>query len=295
MTMATAPMTFPALFEAVDGISASSQTRFLLARGSELMLIVAAASLGEIPRNSIGGAGPWSAVVLFACALAIRLSGAGDRAEKRWYDGRTAAESIKTATWEYAVGGESYRLSTDSADHDFRTFLQNVLTVLPNLVMPAGSKDGLAITGDMAELRGSNLDRRIDSYREQRIRDQQKWYSAKSDANRNWAQRWLWFLIAVQVAAVVLGLLHALGAYDVNWLGMLAAGAAGIAAWQQAKDHSNLAEAYAVTSQEIGILVHDIEDVGDSEDKWAQFVHDSEAAFSRENTLWLARRQGPLK
>jgi hypothetical protein len=209
--------------------------------------------------------------------------------------GRTAAESIKTATWEYAVGGESYRLSTDSADHDFRTFLQNVLTVLPNLVMPAGSKDGLAITGDMAELRGSNLDRRIDSYREQRIRDQQKWYSAKSDANRNWAQRWLWFLIAVQVAAVVLGLLHALGAYDVNWLGMLAAGAAGIAAWQQAKDHSNLAEAYAVTSQEIGILVHDIEDVGDSEDKWAQFVHDSEAAFSRENTLWLARRQGPLK
>jgi hypothetical protein len=80
----------------------------------------------------------------------------------------------------------------------------------------------------------------------------------------------------------------------VNWLGVLAAGTASVAAWQQTKNYSSQSEAYAVTSHEVAIVAETIGPAID-ESSWAQAVHDAEAAFSREHTLWLARRQGPQR
>jgi hypothetical protein len=75
---------------------------------------------------------------------------------------------------------------------------------------------------------------------------------------------------------------------------MLSAGAAAIAAWRQTRDYTTLKDAYEVTSHEIVIVAGELPAAGRSEEAWSQLVHDAAAAFSREHTLWLVRRQGSL-
>jgi hypothetical protein len=61
----------------------------------------------------------------------------------------------------------------------------------------------------------------------------------------------------------------------------------------QAKKYANLSEAYAVTSHEVSLVPSTLSAEA-TEEEWAQAVHDAEAAFSREHTMWQARRQGPV-
>jgi hypothetical protein len=137
------------------------------------------------------------------------------------------------------------------------------------------------------------MEDRQEAYLEERIQDQQVWYSSKAETNRRMADRWRYLLIAIDAIAVLLGLLRVLGYFDVNWLGIMAAAAASVAGWQQLKNYSSLSEAYSVTSQEVAIVSATIEQAASGEADWAQRVHDAEAAFSREHTLWLARRARP--
>ena len=285
-------ITFPDLYEAAETAAARSQKKFLLERGFEFAALVAAASFGEIPRSSIGHEGPVIAFAFFALALILRVSGVGDRAEKRWYDARAAAESVKSASWQYSVGGESYRMSDQTADTRFIGALEEMLATLPDLDIGATPDSGPAITPEMRDLRNSAQSERARAYLLQRVQDQVRWYSQKAKWNKDKARLWRWILIAVQSSAVLLGGLRVLGVFDVNWLGILAAAAAGIAAWQQTKNFSSLSEAYAVTSHEVNLVSSTLDAEANDKD-WAQSVHDAESAFSREHTLWRARVQGP--
>jgi hypothetical protein len=142
----------------------------------------------------------------------------------------------------------------------------------------------------MSAMRSSPHAERSATYLQDRVQDQQNWYSTKAKACRRSAQVWRWLLIGVDALAVLLGLLRALEVFDVNWLGVLAAAAAGIAAWQQVRNHASLSEAYSVTSHEVAIVSETVEQADGNEEVWAEIVHNAEAAFSREHTLWLARR-----
>jgi hypothetical protein len=225
-------------------------------------------------------------------ALITRLSGVGEKAEKRWYDARAAAESIKSSAWQFAVGGGAFPLSDQTATQRFRDELHKVLKVLPHLDVPAGHGNRLAVTKEMDAIRSSPRAERAATYLQDRVQDQQSWYSAKAETCRRRAAGWRWLLIGVDGSAVLLGLLRVLGLLDVNWLGVLAAAAAGIAAWQQVKNYSSLSEAYSVTSHEVAIVSETVEQADGDEEVWAEIVHNAEAAFSREHTLWLARRSG---
>lgn len=76
---------------------------------------------------------------------------------------------------------------------------------------------------------------------------------------------------------------------DVDLHGIVAVGAATVVAWLEAKQHRNLSTAYGITAQELASAAS----LGDSitaEDKWADFVGQSEEAISHEHTLWRASR-----
>src|SRR5690606_23979207 len=99
------------------------------------------------------------------------------------------------------------------------------------------------------------------------------------------ARQWRAGLIAIEGGAVLLGFGRALGWYDVDWLGIFAAVAATFAAWQQTKNYQGLSQSYAVTSHDVALVNASIGSEV-SEEAWAQAVHDAEAAFSREHTMW---------
>ena len=68
-----------------------------------------------------------------------------------------------------------------------------------------------------------------------------------------------------------------------------ATAAVAVAAWTRTKAHSELAEAYAVTAREVAQIRASAAEV--AEEDWRDFVANAEQAFSREHTLWHARRR----
>jgi hypothetical protein len=287
------PLTYPALLVATEKASATQQRTFFLATGAQLGLLAAAAATAIIPEGYTGNVGPIITLLLFLGALAIQLGGFAAKAEGRWYEARAASESIKTASWEFAVGGEAFRLDDDTAERQYLDVLRRVLANVKSLdVGAAGTANG-SVTASMKALREADRAARAAAYLRGRVEDQVVWYSDKAALNSRRHKQFGSAVVVIESAAVLLGVLRVSGTVGPDYLGPFAACAAGVLGWMQAKKYANLAAAYAVTSHEVSLVPATL-DPTQSEETWATAVHDAEAAFSREHTMWQARRQGPV-
>lgn len=285
--------TYPALLDATEAVSKSQQKVFFIATGVQLGLLAAAAATALIPERHVWNAGPIATLLLFLGALALQLSGLASRAEGRWYDARAASESIKTASWEFAVGGEAFRLDDRAAERQYLDVLRRILANVQSLDLGAAGTASASATESMKALRAADQPTRAAAYLSERVEDQVIWYSAKAAANRRRYMQFSSAVIIVESGAVLFGVLRVGGSIGADYLGPVAACAAGLIAWMQAKKYSNLARAYAVTSHEVSLVPPTL-DPTQSDESWATAVHDAEAAFSREHTMWQARRQGPV-
>lgn len=282
---------YPELFTSADQAAAENQRLFFLLKVVELGALSGGAVLGLLSSDDLWGAAGIAAVLCFLAAAGVRISGAGQRAEKRWYDARAAAETVKSLSWQYAVRGEAFRSSDPSPEATFVSRLQGVLGGLPHLNIPAATASNAGATDTMRALRGADQAERCRSYREHRVDDQVGWYGRKASWNKARSRWWSASVIGIELAAVCLGVLRVAGRIDLDLLGVFGAVAAGFIAWIQAKNYTELSESYAVTSHDVA-LVSEAVHSGVPEDAWAQSVHDAEGAFSREHTMWLARKQG---
>ena len=223
----------------------------------------------------------------FLGALAFTVSSASTAGQERWYRGRAVAESVKTLAWSYAVGGDPFPRAGAEADQRFLERIEALVRSVGSVELVATT--GPQITPEMAELRQRPLAERRETYRRARIAEQAEWYRAKAAANRAAGRRWL----ALAVAANAVGLAGAIGRfvdlYDADVLGVAAAVAGAAIAWSQLRQHRNLATAYALAAQELGVVGDRLRDPTTEED-WVEAVADAEAAISREHTMWLARR-----
>lgn len=286
-------ISFPGLLTAAEEESAQRQTIFFVLTGLQLGLLAAAAATALIPVGWAGNSGPIVTLLLFVVAVALQVSGLAPKAERRWYDARAAAESIKSSSWEYAVGGEAFRAGDPDAESRFIGVLRRVLEGLPHLDIGATDVGNASVTGTMRALRESSRENRKFMYVSGRVQDQVAWYSAKAKWNKRRSHWFTGAAVAVEIAAVAFGLVRVAGELDVDFLGALAATAVAIVGWMQAKKYASLSEAYSVTSHEVALVAATLDEDQD-EEVWAQSVHDAEAAFSREHTMWQARRQGPV-
>ncbi|CUR57954.1 conserved membrane hypothetical protein [metagenome] len=260
--------------------------------GGLLIAALGAAVAISIKELNVGGI---VAFVAFVAALIAELYGALVRPEKTWYEGRAAAESTKTLAWRYAVRGESFESGLQhDVDRAFLRSLTDILRDLGDLNVTVGSDTGEQITRKMREARLLSFEERRALYLESRILDQQTWYSNKSGWNERRAHAWLLAGIAFEGVGVLGAALIAFFDFDVDLLGIAAAGAATAAAWVQTKQYQNLATAYGVTAQELSSVASEVSVMKD-EESWARLVGESEEAISREHTLWRASRGLGLK
>lgn len=281
----------PALYRAADKKAAERQSAFLRFQTIELVTLVGAAALAEPSwGNGDLNISALVSVVLLVGAMVTRLYLASTKPEQEWYDARAVAESTKTLAWQFAVGGEAFPLVDPDSKSRFLARIGELAARFPALDIPAGPGPDSQITPKMASVRDSLLSERRRIYRDARVLDQQDWYSRKADFNRKRARWWGRGLLLAEASAAALGLLRGIGLFDVDWSGLLAALAAAVLAWRQTKQYETLAESYAVTSHDVAALASKL-DLYETESDWATAVHDSEAAFSREHTVWLARRQ----
>lgn len=278
-------LTYPPEFAAADEASMAAQRRFLAATRGQLVLVVTAGILGTftlmVGRYDVAA---FVVAVLFSVTALVRLRVSRSALVERWHDGRAGAESLKTLSWRYAVGGAPFGLGEDCVT-DFSHRVSDVLSGLPRLGVDA-DPSGTKPTEGMDALRAAPLPVRRDAYLDERVRDQQRWYAGKARWNLRRARFWGGTILALHVVAAVGAFLKGLGLVRVDAFGIAAAAIGAAAAWLATKQHSLLSASYSVAARELEAITEQWPAEG--EEGWASFVADAEEAISREHTMWLA-------
>jgi SMODS and SLOG-associating 2TM effector domain 1/SMODS and SLOG-associating 2TM effector domain 3 len=292
---------YPALFSSSDAASLKAQRTFGRLLGTQLLIFVLASGLGVIAAGLGRKSGDWlaltTAVLLIAGVLLMWLLRA-ERPEKVWFDCRAVAESVKTATWRYMMQVPPFGAELDQASTDTK-FVEELAAIRTDRPGVEKYLAGLAtgpteITDFMVRARALCLRERHDLYIRDRLQDQKVWYETKAATNRGTADRWLKAIIALQLAALGLAILHLLFAsLYISPVPVLMTLASSLLAWTQAKRHEDLTEPYALAAQELRELESLAKDVNDPQ-TFEKYVADVEETISREHTMWRARRSMPL-
>lgn len=292
--MTEAESRFPAAFDTADAFSLEGQRKTLRGTSARLILTVVATlclSLGPLWPTEIGEHREIEIVGIIAAALflvaflyevyLLRL-----KPESGWYDGRAVAESTKTLSWRYAVGGNPYPIG-DDADEAFELDIKGLGTDVEALqgAVTAGGRP----TAWMRSLRSADLETRRSSYIQGRVRDQEEWYARKARENLRKARMWSLTLLVAEALGVVLALLKALSFITIDLASLAAAVIASGVAWLAVKQHESIGAAYTMASRELASVHVQLLSV-DDESRWAEEVASAEEAVSREHTMWRASR-----
>jgi len=285
---------YPGAFTIADSTSVRGQRIHLRLLQVELTFLAVGAGLGAFGgrRASI------AASVIFVFAIVVRCYRMTERPDRNWHTGRASAESVKTLSWRYAVGGNPFSVEVPPVDAD-RLFVDRIQEVLEQArvldVTAPPDPEQEQITRWMTATRGAPLAERQAIYRTQRLSDQQRWYATRAAHCVNRNRRWGVAVLALECVGVVLAIVYVdqlFGVKDLSTaslLGLAATLGAGAAAWTQARQYGALATAYTIAHQELGairsLMLHPL-----CETEWASFVDSAEGAVSREHTMWRASR-----
>lgn len=281
----------PSLYrDADDGAVSGQRTLLWLTRVRLFALILVAtasvlsAAIAERPLL-------WVVAAAFITAVALEIVLWAVKPERRWYDGRAAAESLKTLVWRYSVRGEPFGedLTGQAADELFSSRIAEVLLGLRGISPDAGNYQSTTqVTPEMRALRQSDLEERVATYHSERIQDQQRWYSRNSVRNHRRARVWTALLVLLECCGLVLVGLEVSGKIEVEIVAIIACLSASVVAWVETRQFRTLAEAYFIASRELAVIGSQVDDQRPA--SWATFVGRSEEAISREHTLWRASR-----
>jgi hypothetical protein len=270
----------PALHRDADAASLKAQRQFFAATAATLGCSVLAAIFGSVDQDWAG----YLAALAFIGALAGSYVLLKTNPERAWYDGRAVAESVKTLAWQYAVGGGDFpRTSASPGSAEERAtdqrFIEALAAVRRGLgdVAPVPQGPVEQLTAAMRDVRAATLDERRAEYMTARIADQMP------------VIQWRGLSAGLQTVGLLGALGKAAGLIEFDLLGVAAAGALAAAGWLRAKDHAELARAYAVAASELADVRVSLE-AAVTELEWATAVRDGQSAISREHTRWAARR-----
>lgn len=284
-------------YSASDG-SIAAQKMFLLLIKVNIGLLILLAVLSAINVNSIQKEYqylvPVASTILMTISITVTFATENGKFEKKWYDGRAIAESLKSLSWKFMMKAEPfYALSKDEAEAKFLTDFK----VIKNAIRPTGELFGgntqaneHQLTDKMKEVYKSDLDTRKGTYEKNRISGQKNWYKNNSGINSKKAGHFFWIIVGFQIFTVLSALLMiSIPDFALNPTGLTTTAIAVLMTWVQVKQYKNLAESYGITTTELSLIEDTIPNITTNE-QFSNFVAESETAISREHTLWRARR-----
>lgn len=280
----------PDLWRAADQRSGRGQRRTRVLVAGRISGAVLAAAGGAI---SLGDAGsqitPWIIAAGFTLAAVCELLGLTLRPEAAWYDCRALAESVKSASWRYAVGSDPFPCSMDG-DEAARLYVRRCSESIDGLrrVDRAGWPRA-AVTTQMQELRASAFEVRRRAYISSRTEVQRAWYSRKASWNRHWALGLRCALLAGEGAAVVWAVTRISTGWPSDVAGLMGALIAAGAAWLGFRQYDDRSAAYALADRELQRQLDELPHA--SEVRWSKVAAAAEEAISREHSMWVSSRQ----
>lgn len=283
----------PSIFLAVDGASKRAQFKYLWSIRFHAVLLILGAGLGVVGINSAEAA--VFAAVFFLGAIFMSIFIANKKYEEIWYRARAVAESVKTSSWRYMMKADPYWDSPSIAEvrGQFRGLLLKILKEHKDLATEflSDASAGEAVTETMNKIRALGTAERLETYKEERVEDQRAWYEKKAKYNRRHGTAWFSIFIVLQAAAVICVLGRIAKPEFQNWpVELFVVAASSAFTWIHLKRFRELSAAYTLTAHEISLLKGEAELVS-TDTELAEFVRDSESAFSREHTQWVARKE----
>lgn len=284
---------YPKLFIEADKFSIESQNSFLRKVWFNGLLGLVSAVLtlvGDI--NKIWALLSILLILFLTISVWILVE---EKEEKLWYKGRALAESIKSLTWKYMIGGEpfTFSVSKEDIDKDFIEKCKSLREEHKDLFGQIQTQNSLEIiTSEMRRVRALSFKDRADYYLKNRIMPQCDWYTQKAEYNRKCSKFWSSVVKISLVFALILAfskVFFPCKYYPIEILLLIASFAF---TWMQVKKFNELGSAYSLTAHEITDVKTLMESVIAANDnaKFSEFISDAENVFSREHTQWLARR-----
>ncbi len=281
----------PGLYQSADKASLDAQNQYFGSLRWYLVLLVIAALTSFLFPNYDYGA--IASACLFLITLAILIFLRVKRPDDLWYNGRAVAESVKTRSWRWMMRAEPYE-DNEYLEIVSKQFISDLKAILKQNKSLSQSLQTSGIVNDpisakMKYIRAANVTERLKIYTEKRIQNQANWYSLKSIFNKRRAKQWFYVSVILHGIAILM-LLYRIKDPVLSLPVEVIATAAGAAlTWLQAKKHNELNSAYALTAHEIVLIKGEALSIN-SEKELSEFVVNSEAAFSREHTQWVARK-----
>jgi hypothetical protein len=283
---------YPALFAAADAAALAGERWY--ARLVEIDLVLVA--LGALVAG-VSSALPTSwrqvvaaiAVIVLAAAVVLRWVNRATRRDKVWFDGRSVAESVKTASWRYVMRLPPFSGAAELAEKHLVGELEEILRARKDLSLDPAKSSGAQITSAMREVRGLAFEARKAFYLEHRLLDQVNWYTDRASLHRFRANLWFAVGLGAEVIALAWAIVRVIWTDAVNLVGFFTSAAAAATAFGQLQRNDELARSYALAAQELQ-LIRSLIDNANVEARFLELVENSEGAISREHTMWMAKR-----
>lgn len=288
----------PGIYYSASEGSIAAQKTFILLIKTNIGILITLAVFSAINISSIEANFqyliPLISVVLIVLSIIVTFATENGKYEKKWYDGRAIAESLKTLSWKFMMRAEPfYNLSKEEAEtkflNDFKK-IKNAIRPMGELFGGVAQANEHQLTDKMKEVFASDLDTRKGTYEKNRINGQKNWYKNNSGVNSKNAEHFFRVIICFQILTLFSALFMIfMPNAAFNPTGLVTTAIAVLMTWVQVKQYRNLAESYGITSTELSLIEDAIPNI-DTNEKFSNFVAESETAISREHTLWRARR-----
>lgn len=281
----------PGLYQSAD--QASLDAKKVYFRGLKwylLLLIIAAFVSYARPIDTIGAL---LSASLFLITLGILIFIRVKRPDDIWYNGRAVAESVKTRSWRWMMRAEPYEycdnieVVSNQFINDLKAILGQNKSLSHSLQSTVAVNDPISIV--MRQVRTLPVTDRLTIYVDQRIQNQANWYWTKSSFNKLRAQQWFWASVILHASAITMLLYRIKDPAFTLPVEVVATAASAVLTWLQAKKHNELNSAYALAAQEIVLAKGESTSIH-NEQQLSEYVVNSESAFSREHTQWVARK-----
>lgn len=281
----------PGLYQSANQASLDAQSNYFRGLRWYLILLICAAFVSYArPSDTVGAL---LSAGLFLITLGILIFIRVQRPDDTWYNGRAVAESVKTRSWRWMMRAEPYE-DCENIEIVSRQFISDLKAILEQNKSLSHSLQSTSAVQDpvspiMRNVRGLPVSDRLASYVDQRVQNQVEWYWHKSRFNKRRAQQWFWVSVLLHGTAIAMLLYRIKDPSFSLPVEVIATGAGAALTWLQAKKHNELNSAYALTAHEI-VLIKGESDSVHNEKQLSEYVVNSEAAFSREHTQWVARK-----
>ena len=127
-------------------------------------------------------------------------------------------------------------------------------------------------------------------YNKNRVDEQLRWYRRNAKYKHRYYLCYSSFIGCCYVVVVVLMIMSIVNPEKSYPVEILATVIAASISWLEAKNYNELSNAYSLAVSDISLIKKDPLEGQVSEDEVSEYVINSENAFSREHTQWLARK-----